>query len=258
MSTCPLKISAPDWCFFRDAVPAATYYPRLAALGVTGVEMVDPSRWADARAAGLAIINMGGPGMTQGLNRSENHAALLPAIREAIATAQREAIPAVIVFSGNGEPEDSVNGIMHCVDGLRELAPVAEAAGVTLLFEMLCTQDHPGYQAASSAYGFEVVRQVNSPAVKALYDLYHMYRMGEDIRADVLGNLAIIGHLHVANAPKRTKPVAGGTPDYADIVPTIQAAGYTGYWGLEFVPESDPLTEIGESVALFTGYMGCK
>lgn len=255
MSIRPLKLSAPDWCFFRDAVPAEAYYRRLAALGVAGVEMVDPARLGAARAAGLAILNLPGPGMAEGLNRVEHHATLLPAIRKAIEVAKREAIPAVIVFSGNGEQAQNAEGIANCVAGLRKLVPAAEKAGINLLFEMLCTQDHPGFQAAHSAYGFEVVRQVNSPTVKALYDLYHMYRMGEDILSDVLGNLSLIGHLHLASAPERSKPVRGGTPDYGVIVPAVHAAGYSGYWGLEFKPQGDPLAEIAESAALFQGYI---
>ena len=43
-------------------------------------------------------------------------------------------------------------GIAHCAQALRQLAPVAEDAGVVLLMETLCAQAHPDYQADHSAF----------------------------------------------------------------------------------------------------------
>ena len=251
-----INLSAPDWCFFRDHLDADAYYRRLAEQGVTGVEMVDPRRWDAARRAGLAITNLPAPGMTRGLNRRELHAEILPEIREAIALAQANAIPAVIVFSGNREGLDDATGVANCVAGLRQLAPVAEAAGVTLLFEMLCAMNHPDYQADRSAFGFSVVRAVASPAVKALYDIYHMFRMGDDVLGDIVHHLDLIGHLHVAESPRRSIPVPGGEIPYATLVPAVLQAGYTGYWGLEFIPQGDPLAEIADASARFRAWAG--
>jgi len=61
---------------------------------------------------------------------------------------------------------------------------------------MINTYDHENYQADSSAYGFEVVRQVASPVAKALHDIYHMVRVNEDPLKDIVGNLGPVGHLH--------------------------------------------------------------
>jgi hydroxypyruvate isomerase len=246
-----MRLSAPDWCFFRDGVDPATYYRALCDLGFTGVEMVDPSRWPAARAAGLAILNMSGPGKTVGLNRLGLHAELLPAIRQEIAVAREAMIPHVILFSGNRDGQDDAVGRANVVSALKALAGDAERAGVTLIFEMFNDQDHPDYQADNSAYGFSVVKSVGSPAVKVLYDIYHMSRMGEDVIADITQNLDLIAHLHTAEMPRRSVPQRNGAIPYEKIVAAVTKAGYQGYWGTEFVVQGDVMTELREAVKTF-------
>jgi hypothetical protein len=121
-----LKLSAPDWCFYKKEFDPPTYYRRVQESGYSAVEMVEPSRWAAAREAGLTILNLAGPGMTEGLNYRENHAALVPEISKAIETAQANKIPHVIIFSGNrkGQPDDE--GIKNCEAGIKKMLPLAE------------------------------------------------------------------------------------------------------------------------------------
>ena len=95
-----------------------------------------------------------------------------------------------------------------CIAGLKQVAGEAEKAGVTLTLEVLNKFDHPGYQADYSAYAFAVARGVGSANVKVLYDIYHMQRMGENLLPTIMENLAMIGHFHIAGAPKRDFPGA--------------------------------------------------
>ena len=246
-----MRLSAPDWCFWRDGSDPAAYYRALRELGFTGVEMVDPARWAAARAAGLAILNMSGPGKTVGLNRLGLHAELLPEIRRQIAIAREAKIPHLILFSGNRDGQDDAVGRANVVTALKALAGDAERAGVTLIFEMFNDQDHPDYQADNSAYGFAVAKAVGSPAVKVLYDIYHMSRMGEDVIADITANLDLIAHLHTAEMPKRSIPRKDGAIAYGKIIPAVMKAGYQGFWGTEFVVQGDVMTELREAVKTF-------
>ncbi len=96
-----MMFSATDGSFIPRANDSGSYYDHLNDIGYDGVEMVNPLRWEKARAAGLQIVNMSGPGMTTGLTRRETHAELLPALRDVIATAGANGIPQVIIFSGN-------------------------------------------------------------------------------------------------------------------------------------------------------------
>lgn len=246
-----VRLSAPDWCFWRDGNDPAGYYRALRDLGFTGVEMVDPGRWQAARDAGLAILNLSGPGKTVGLNRLGLHAELLPEIRRQIAVAHDAKIPHLIVFSGNRDGQDDAIGRANVVTALKALAGDAERAGVTLIFEMFNDQDHPDYQADHSAYGFAVAKAVGSPAVKVLYDIYHMSRMGEDVIADITANLDLIAHLHTAEMPKRSIPQRDGAIPYGKIVSAVTKAGYHGHWGTEFVVQGDVMTELREAVKTF-------
>lgn len=245
-----MKISVPDWCYYPKLGPAAEYYRTLKRLGVDAVEMVDPVRYVLAREAGLDILNLAGPGMTEGLNRIEHHAVLLPQIRAAIRHAAENRIPLVIVFSGNRAGQTDADGIENCRRGLEQLLPDAERNGVVLGFEMLCTANHPDYQACRGRYGFELCERVGSPWLKLVYDLYHLCREGDDVVADATAHLDQIAHLHLAESPKRNAPQADGNIPYGRIIPAIVRAGYTGYWGLEYCPEDDPRAELERAITL--------
>ncbi len=242
-----MHFSAADWAFQPRAKDPNSFYDRLKQIGYEGIEMVAPIHWEEARSAGLTIINLSSPGMTRGLNRREHHSELLPQLRDVIALAGANHIPQVFVFSGNRNGQSDAEGIANCRIGLESVLPDAIQHHVTLVFEMLNSYDHTDYQADRSEYGFELVRQVGSPSLKLVYDIYHMERMGEDSRHDIVANLPVIGHLHVADTPRRTKPQFGGGLDYSKIVSAVVKAGYKGFWGMEFTPEGDPLVELEEA-----------
>jgi hydroxypyruvate isomerase len=128
------------------------------------------------------------------------------------------------------------------LDGLKALAPLAEAAGVTLVLEPLNTYvDHPGYFLNHSSLGFELVRQVGSPSLQLLYDIYHMQVMEGNLIPTLTGNLDVIGHVHVADTPGRNQPGTGEI-NYPVVLGKLREAGYQGYVGFEFSP-TVPSTE---------------
>jgi hydroxypyruvate isomerase len=251
-----IKFSAADWCFVgKSGLDPATYYGELRRIGYEAVEMTWAGHRAAAHAAGLEVINLCGPGMQKGLNRLENHAELLPQIRQSIAEAGQDRIPYVILFSGNRAGQSDSEGIKNCIVGIEQVVGDASQAGVTLLFEMLNSFEHPDYQADSSKYGLEIVKRINSPALKVVYDIYHMERMGEDSVKDVTGNLSLCPHLHVAESPARTRPLADGKISYREIVGKIVRAGYAGYWGMEFLPGPDVIGDLRAALTEFTSFV---
>ena len=250
-----LPQSVPDWCFFKPGMDARTYYARLKAIGYAAVELVDPGRWDAAKAAGLLIANLPSPGMQDGLNMIANHAALLPQIRACMEQAKANGIPQVILFSGNRKGQANEVSLQNCLAASQSLVRDAERLGITIVFEMLNGIDHPDYAADRSRFGFELARAVGSPRFKVLYDIYHMHRMGEDVTADIVDNLPLIGHLHLAGSPKRDFPGTRQEIDYLRIVKAVTSAGYTGYWGQEWLPaHDDPGSELEAAVMLFSRY----
>jgi len=251
-----MKFSATDWSFAEECQERPHFYTALVQIGFDAIELVaDPNHRRAAREAGLKILNTAAPGMKNGLNHPENHARLIPAITDCIHAAGQEAIPHVIVFSGNrlGQPEEAA--LINCRRAFEQLIPEAERAGVTLVLEMLNHFDHPDYQADHAMFGFQLCEQLQSPSFQTLYDIYHMHRMGAEPLSDIVTHLDKIAHLHLAEAPGRGIPQADGQIPYQRIVPKIVEAGYEGYWGFEFHPVAGAsLDELNRARAQFLTY----
>jgi len=142
------------------------------------------------------------------------------------------------------------------LDGLKMIAPLAEEAGVTLVIEPLNIRvDHPGYFLHGSAAGFDLVRAVGSPAIKLLYDIYHMQVMEGNIIQTLTSNLDVIDLVHVADVPGRHEPGTGEL-DYANILEALRKAGYSGYVGFEFEPTVPSEKAAAISLALLKGEKG--
>ncbi len=256
-----IKQSAADWCYYRESVEPAVYYRRLKELGYAGAELVPPERWQAVKDAGLKLVNLAAPGMQRGLNRKENHAELIPRIRDLMRLARENEIEHIIIFSGNRSGQQDEEGLQNIIAAAKELAPQAEKAGVVLALELLNSYDHQDYQADHSTYGFEFARAVSSPAVKVLYDIYHMQRMlsmrkmGASLLDDILENLEHIAHLHIAGSPKRDFPGNAQEIDYHRLVAEVHRAGYRGFWGQEFIPTGDPFDELERARRLFDSYV---
>ena len=101
------------------------------------------------------------------------------------------------------------------------------------------------YQADSSAYGFHVVREVASPAVTMLYDIYHMAQIGEDILADHRGKSGHhLAHPRCRDCRSARFPCPAVPIDYPALIASVTEAGYQGYWGLEFIPRGEVMEEL--------------
>jgi hydroxypyruvate isomerase len=226
----------------------------MAAIGYAAVELADQEHWPVFREHGLAIAAVSGHrSIGDGLNRRQNHDRIEREITASLRLATQWDIANLIVFSGNREGLDDAAGAEITAEGLRRVAGAAEDAGVTLVLELLNSKvDHPDYQADRTAWGAEVVRLVGSPRVKLLYDIYHMQIMEGDIIRTIQTCAAAIGHYHTAGVPGRHEIGDGQELYYPAIVRAIQATGFAGYLGQEFIPAGDPVAALREAFALCT------
>ena len=238
----PLPASAPLWCFAQTQTHVEALCRYAAETGLA-LEMPGRQAWPLIEQLGLPVINLTAPGMSgRQLNREADHKDLLPQIEAVIAEAKARRVPQVIVFSGNRQGIADQEAKLAMTRGLIHLAPIAETAGVTLTLEVLNAFDHPDYQADNTRFATDVLERVDAPSVRLLYDVYHMHRMGEDVRQQMLDHLPMIAHVHVAGSPNRDAPGEGQAIDYADLIESILDAGYTGCWGFEFLPgDADPV-----------------
>ncbi len=166
--------------------------------------------------------------------RDEYEASLCKALR----TVDALGCPSLITQVGQdtGAPREAQH--QSIVDGLRRMAPLLEKAGVTLLVEPLNdVKDHKGYYLTDSNEGFSIIREVNSPRVRLLYDVYHQLHMGEDVLTRIEQNLPLIGHFHIAGFPNRDDRIFENF-DYASLFELLGKHNVQAPIGVELFPKS--------------------
>ncbi len=139
------------------------------------------------------------------------------------------------------------------IAGLRECVPLLEDNGITLLVEPLnILVDHKGYFLYRSEEAFEIIRAVDSPYVKVLYDVYHQQITEGNLIPTIQENIDLIGHFHVADHPGRTEPGTGEI-NYRRVFEAIAETGYDGWVGMEFRPTIAAVDALRQVVALAEG-----
>ncbi len=245
-----IKQAAARWCY-RD-IPIEKLAEAAAGMGLAGLDLVDPPDWPALKKHGLVCtMAWGGGSIPDGLNRKENHEKLEREYREKIPTAAAAGCPNIIALSGNRRGLSDQEGIENCVLGLNRIKGLAEQHDITICLELLNSKvDHKDYQCDHTAWGVEVVKKVDSPRVKLLYDIYHMQIMEGDIIRTIRQNSAWIGHFHTGGVPGRHELDDQQELNWPAIMRAIAATGYSGYVAHEFVPTRDPLTSLREAVRL--------
>ncbi len=128
---------------------------------------------------------------------------------------------------------------------LRQAAPAAAAAGVTLLLEPLNQRDFPGYFLNRNGQARAIIEAVAHPALKLQFDVYHT-QMSEGFLAETLReNFALVGHIQIAGVPGRNEPDAGQEINYPYLFQRIDELGYAGWIGCEYRPRAGTRAGLG-------------
>jgi hydroxypyruvate isomerase len=248
-----LNQSVSRWPFNR--IPLPQFARAAKEIGLVAIDLLQPDEWPVVRDAGL-ICSMGYPTartdfIATGFNNPANHAMLLREREATLPLAARAGVPNVIAMFGNRTGATDADAISHCAAGLRRIAPLAEEQRVTVCVELLNSRvDHAGYQGDRTAFGVAVVKEVGSPRVRLLYDIYHMQIMEGDVIRTIRDNHAWIAHFHTGGVPGRHELNDSQELNYRAIARAIADTGFTGYVAHEFMPTADPLTSLRQAVAI--------
>ncbi len=247
-----LKQAVARWCFQKWSLEELAR--NAAQLGLVGIDLIGPKEWPVVQKYGLTpSMAPGGGTIADGLNRKENHDRIERQLRENIELAAAAGVPNVITFSGNRRGLSDEEGLENCVLGLNRIKALAEDKGVTVCLELLNSKvDHPDYQADRTAWGVEVVRRVNSPRVRLIYDVYHMQIMEGDVISTIRKNIQWIAHIHTAGNPGRNEIDETQELNYRAIARAIADLGFQGFVAHEFVPKRDPLESLRQAVEICT------
>jgi len=186
------------------------------------------------------VFNHPDGGVVASLIDKRDHGRLLDTLEGILEQGRRLGVRSFISGSGNRlpgqRPEEAVENM---VAALKSLAPILEKHGATLLLEPWNTRfDHPQNFLDDPRLSVEVLKAVGSPAVKLLYDIYHMQIMAGDVVSFIRENLGWIGHFHAAGVPGRHEPDSGEL-NYPFILRELDRLGYQGCVGLEYWPTVD-------------------
>ena len=227
-----------------------------AKLGCKGYDLIGPQDWPTLKKYGLLpTMYPQGPGGTipEALNRKENHERLEKSIRAAIDEAAAYGAPNVITFSGNRKGMADAEGADNCVAFLKRVRAQAEDKGVTICMEYLNSKvNHKDYMFDHIAWGVDVMKRVNSPRVKILFDIYHAQIMDGDIVRNIRDHFQWIGHFHTGGNPGRHEIDDTQELNYRFVAQAIADLGYTGYLAHEYSPAQghDPIASLRQAMSI--------
>lgn len=252
------------WCFARgakwkleDTIKAAK------ELGCTSVEGVSPEHWPLLKENGLKCAYVGGHGFVKGMNNPIFWDHNLQVLHERIDQCAEYGNPNVISFTGfydttsdGGSVVSHEQGIKNCVEAFKKLCVHAEKKGVNIILEHLNSRvdeemkGHPGYQGDHLDTCLEIIRKVDSPRMKLLFDFYHVQIMHGDTARWLEKCFPYISHIHTAGNPGRCELGGDQEMNYRFLMNKLADLGYDGFVGHEFIPTKDPMEGLREAVEI--------
>lgn len=234
-----------------------------AKAGMQSIELVaEHINWTDAEAAAklkfVRSFNLGldtiiaTPDWVKrpvSMVNPEQRDNFLTDVKTAIGWAQKLESPQIILMGGNAiSGKTYEEQYASLVEGSKRAADLAAKANLTLIFEPLNSKvNHKGYFLTTCVEGLKLVKDVDNPHLRLLFDIYHeQVQIGNVIRTltEAAPHVAVF---HVADNPGRNDPGTGEL-NYANIYKAIQKTGYSGYITMEYLPLGDPVASLNKAV----------
>jgi hydroxypyruvate isomerase len=178
---------------------------------------------------------------------SDTQAHLASELATAAEAAARTGGRCITVLSGRDPMVPLAIQLQAMAENLRRLVPMAEKAGLTLLIEPLSQWDFPGMLINDMHDAYAVVRSVNSPAVRLLFDVFHVQAMNGDLIRNLDRTYDVVGMVQIADCPRRSEPGTGEI-NFVNFLRHLQAKGYDRLVELEFAVTGEGID--GENAAL--------
>ena len=126
-------------------------------------------------------------------------------------------------------------------ENLTLAAKAAAAIGGTVLLEPV--SGPKPYPLRTARDVIAVLDRVHAPNIGFLCDLFHLANNGDDIDAALTAYAHRIAHVQIADHPGRGEPGTGNL-DLGRYLSTIEASGYSGYVGLEYIPTTTTIDSL--------------
>jgi len=243
--------SVSQWCY--GDIPLEDFAKACKEIGIESIELLGEKDWATVNSACLkcAVGYATDWGIPKGFNRTGNHKKLVADFEKMIPKAAEAGVPNLICFSGNREGQNDNEGLINCAKGLRQIMPLAEKYGVTIVMELLNSYGHKDYQCDRTTWGAALCEMVGSERFKLLYDIYHMQIMEGNVIDTITKYSQYIGHIHTGGVPGRHEIDETQELYYPAIMNAIVKTGFKGFVGQEFVPaQKDKLASLRKCIRI--------
>lgn len=260
-TSAPYDISVMLWAVFKD-LPFEQKLDKISQAGYKNAELVGEYRkWSDAqfervlaKKKELAINFDTTAGLRHAVGNPSDRDAMLADVKNELPVMERLNCPAVIIMSGNivpGMPRETQH--QSCIEGLKRAAAIVEGKQINghpvrLLLENIDPEENPRYYLTSVAEGFEIIRAVNHPQVKLLYDFFHEQIAEGNLIEKLKKNIDYTGLVHIADVPGRHIPGTGEI-NYDNIYKTLAELKYDRIVAMEFLPLADGVEELRRAKA---------
>lgn len=240
-----IRQSVMGWCFKPMPVPELIRH--CAAIGLEAIEGISPEFYPEARKHGLKISLVSSHGFATGPVDRANHELCIAKLKQSIDTAVEFGAPSVITFTGmTVEGMSDAMAEKNCLDCWQQVLPYAEERKITLVLEHLNSRDnshpmkgHPGYFGDDVDRCIDLVKRMDSPYFKLLFDIYHVQIMNGDVIRRIENCHPYIGHYHTAGNPGRKELDETQEINYPAVMRAILSTGYKLFVAQEFIPTWD-------------------
>lgn len=237
-----IKQSVMGWCF--KPMGAVELAKHCQAMGLVAIEGISAKDYPAVKELGLEISLVGSHGFAKGPVNPEYHAECKKKLLTSIDLAVEVGSPSVITFTGMSEKNiDRDQSAKNCLRLWKEVIGYAEKKKINLVLEHLNSRDdshpmkgHPGYFGDDVDFCVELIKQIGSPRMKLLFDVYHVQIMNGDVIRRLKTYQEYIGHYHTAGNPGRCELDENQELNYPAVMRAILETGYQGYVAQEFIP----------------------
>ena len=240
------------WCYSKiDLEPLCVAGK---AMGLQSVELLEVKDFPTLKKHDLICAMVSGVpgGITEGLNRLENHDKIVAFYEETAPKVAAAGFKNIICFSGNRKGMSDEQGLENCAIGLKRIAPICEKHKVIAVMELLNSKvNHADYMCDRTPWGVELCKKVGSENFKLLYDIYHMQIMEGDMIASIKKYHQYIAHYHTGGVPGRNEIDETQEIYYPAVMKAIVDTGFKGHVAQEFIPKRpDVLASLKQGVQI--------
>jgi hydroxypyruvate isomerase len=175
-------------------------------------------------------------------------------VRNAIRYAQKLEVPQILLMSGNAIPgRTHEEQYASLLEGAKRAGDLVAAANLTAIVEPLNSLvNHKGFFLTTCVEGARLIRQVDHPHVRLLFDIYHEQVQVGNVTRTLTEAAPQVAVFHVADNPGRNDP-GTGEMNWPNIYKAIQKTGYAGYVTMEYLPKGDQQASLIKAVNEFRG-----